>query len=79
MLNVVSAFGGRKELEEFSRNPSMKKPDVRGPSPAEKARKALGEKLNRPPKPPPTPSDNSLPRRPPPSKRLKDTANTLGL
>jgi hypothetical protein len=29
----------------------MKKPEARGPKPSEKAKKALGEKLNRPPKP----------------------------
>ena len=31
----------------------MEKPNVRGPSPSRKAHVALGEKLNRPDKPPP--------------------------
>lgn len=32
----------------------LEKPNARGPSASTKARKALGEKLNRPAKPPPT-------------------------
>jgi hypothetical protein len=49
----------------------MKKPNVRGPSPAEKAKKSLGQKLNRPPKPPPSLDDQPLPRRAPPSQPIK--------
>jgi hypothetical protein len=49
----------------------MKKPDARGPSPSEKARKALGEKLNRPSKPPPAPDDLPPPSRPPPRRPIK--------
>ncbi|MEO7167607.1 MAG: hypothetical protein ABI787_04650 [Spartobacteria bacterium] len=33
----------------------MRKTNVRGPSPEEKAKKSLGQKLNRPSKPPPPP------------------------
>ena len=43
---------------------AMKKPEVRGPSPSEKARKSLGQKLNRPQKPPPLPNDLQWPRGP---------------
>ncbi|HEY1583149.1 MAG TPA: hypothetical protein VGF73_08625 [Chthoniobacterales bacterium] len=49
----------------------MKKPQARGPTPAEKAKKSLGQKLNRPPKPPPTPDDLPPGRRPPPSRPIK--------
>ncbi|HEY2802035.1 MAG TPA: hypothetical protein VGI85_15705 [Chthoniobacterales bacterium] len=45
----------------------MKKPQARGPTPSEKAKKSLDEKLNRPPKPPPAPND--LP--PPPDRPIK--------
>ncbi|HEY2713140.1 MAG TPA: hypothetical protein VGI60_11550 [Chthoniobacterales bacterium] len=48
----------------------MKKSNVRGPAPAEKARKALGEKLNLPSKPPPSPN-LALRRRPPASKPVR--------
>jgi hypothetical protein len=51
--------------------PKMKKSNVRGPSPADKAKKSLGQKLNRPPKPPPSPNDKLLPRRAPPSRPVK--------
>jgi hypothetical protein len=49
----------------------MKKPEARGPSPSEKAHKALGQKLNRPPKPPPTPDNLPPPRRSPASRPVK--------
>jgi len=35
----------------------MKKTEARGPTASEKAKKALGQKLNRPSKPPPSPND----------------------
>ncbi|HEY5035951.1 MAG TPA: hypothetical protein VII74_02325 [Chthoniobacterales bacterium] len=49
----------------------MKKPNARGPTPSAKAKQSLGEKLNRPPKPPPTPNDLPPPRRTPPSRPIK--------
>ncbi len=49
----------------------MKKPQARGPSPAAKAKKALGEKLNRPAKPPPTPDQLPPPRRRPANRPIK--------
>jgi hypothetical protein len=48
----------------------MKKPNARGPSPARKAQVALGEKLNRKPKPPPTPTGKPAGKNPIPSRRL---------
>jgi hypothetical protein len=49
----------------------MKKPEARGPKPSEKAKKALGEKLNRPPKPPPTPDELPPLRHAPRSRPIK--------
>jgi hypothetical protein len=45
------------------------KPTARGPSPSRKANAALGEKLNRPAKEPPTFPGKKLPKNPPPTKR----------
>jgi hypothetical protein len=49
----------------------MKKPNVRGPSPSAKAKQSLGQKLNRPPKLPPSPNDLPVPRRKPASRPIK--------
>ncbi len=49
----------------------MREPKARGPSPSEKAKKSLGEKLNRPPKPPPTPDSLPPPRRSPPTRPIR--------
>jgi len=43
----------------------MEKPSARGPSPSQKAHRALGPKLNRKPKPPPTPPGQSIKRNTP--------------
>ena len=52
-------------------NITMKKPEARGPTPSEKARKALGQKLNRPSKPPPSPNDLLLEKKAAPTKPIK--------
>ncbi len=61
----------RDEEVEKIKNIAMKKPKVRGPSPSAKAKQSLGQKLNRPPKPPPSPHNEPLPRRVPPSRPIK--------
>lgn len=50
---------------------AMKKPEVHGPSPSEKAKRSLGAKLNRPSKPPPSPNELSLERKPLPARPIK--------
>lgn len=50
---------------------AMKKPEVRGPSPSEKAKQSLGAKLNRPSKSPPSPNDLPLERKPSLSRSTK--------
>ncbi len=50
---------------------AMKKPEVPGPSPSEKAKRSLGAKLNRPPKPPPSPNELPLERKPPADRPIK--------
>ncbi|MFL6527377.1 MAG: hypothetical protein ACJ8I9_08905 [Chthoniobacterales bacterium] len=47
----------------------MKKPNARGPSPSRKAEVALGSKLNRKPKDPPTFPGKRVPDNPPPKRR----------
>jgi hypothetical protein len=57
----------------------LDKPDAHG-SPGEKAQKALGEKLNRPAKPPPTMPGKKAEKRDPSSTRLhedKDVARNV--
>lgn len=48
----------------------MEKPNARGPSPSRKAEIALGPKLNRKPKPPPTLPGGSIKRKAPLARRL---------
>ncbi|MBA3962385.1 MAG: hypothetical protein H0X40_10850 [Chthoniobacterales bacterium] len=48
----------------------MKKPEAHG-TPSQKAKKALGDKLNRPSKPPPSPNELPLKRNPPPSRPIR--------
>ncbi len=55
----------------------LEKPDARGPSPGEKAQKALGRKLNRPAKPPPTMPGRKVTRNEPPARRLTDEVHDL--
>ncbi len=54
----------------------MEKPDAHG-SPSEKAKKALGEKLNRPAKPPPTLPGGTLEKNDPPARRVTDEVDDL--
>ena len=54
----------------------MEKPETQG-SPAEKARKSLGEKLNRPAKPPPTFPGKKVERDEPPARRVTDEVDDL--
>ena len=54
----------------------MEKPDAHG-SPGEKARKALGEKLNRPAKPPPTFPGGEIEKNEPLARRVTDEVDDL--
>jgi len=54
----------------------IEKADVAG-SPAEKAQKALGEKLNRPAKPPPTMPGREIGKNDPPARRTTDEVDDL--
>lgn len=49
--------------------PKNEKPSAGGPSPSGKAEAALGAKLNRKPKEPPTFPGKKLPDNPPPARR----------
>jgi hypothetical protein len=49
--------------------PELKKPNVRGPAPSRKAHVALGEKLNRKAKDPPTFPGKRVPDNSPPAHR----------
>lgn len=55
----------------------IRKPNVRGPAPSEKAQKALGEKLNRPAKPPPPIPRGKIGQNDPPARRVKDEVEDL--
>jgi hypothetical protein len=54
----------------------MEKPDTHG-SPSEKAREALGEKLNRPAKPPPTFPGKEIAKNDPPARRVREEVDDL--
>ncbi|HEX8280494.1 MAG TPA: hypothetical protein VF551_03885 [Chthoniobacterales bacterium] len=54
----------------------MEKPEAHG-SPTEKAQKVLGEKLNRPAKPPPTFPDKKVEKNEPLARRVTDEVNDL--
>ena len=54
----------------------MEKPEAHG-SPGEKAQKSLGEKLNRPAKPPPTFPDRKVEKGEPLARRVTDEVNDL--
>jgi hypothetical protein len=72
-LSQICLTNGRgvRERRDGSEG-AMKKPDARGPSPGQKAKKALGQKLNRPSKPPPSPNELRSPR---PADRNKSIKN----
>ncbi len=50
----------------------LEKPTARGPSPDAKAKKALGNKLNRKPKPPPKPLGSEVIKGGPADRRLQE-------
>lgn len=54
----------------------MEKPDAHG-SPSQKAQKSLGEKLNRPAKPPPTFPGKELKKNEPLARRVTDEVDDL--
>ncbi len=54
----------------------IEKPETHG-SPSEKARKSLGEKLNRPAKPPPTLPGRKIERNEPPARRVSEEVDDL--
>ena len=55
----------------------MEKPNARGPTAGEKAQKALGNKLNRPAKPPPTMPGKKAKKNEPLARRVTDEVNDL--
>ena len=55
----------------------MEKPNARGPSPGDKAQKALGNKLNRPAKPPPTMPGKKAEKNEPLARRTTDEVDDL--
>ncbi|CAN5610168.1 hypothetical protein BH18VER1_BH18VER1_12120 [soil metagenome] len=55
----------------------LEKPNARGPSPGEKAHKALGKKLNRPAKPPPTMPGRKAAENEPRARRVTDEAHDV--
>ena len=55
----------------------LEKPNARGPSPGNKAQKALGNKLNRPVKPPPTMPGRKAHKNEPLARRVTDEVNDL--
>lgn len=57
--------------------PKQEKPNARGPSAGEKAQKALGPKLNRPAKPPPTMPGKKVEKNEPLARRVTDEVNDL--
>ncbi len=57
--------------------PKMEKPNARGHRPSEKAQKALGKKLNRPAKPPPTMPGKKAEKNEPLARRTTDEVHDL--
>ena len=55
----------------------MEKSNPHGGSPSEKARKSLGEKLNRPAKPPPTFPGKEIEKEEPLARRVTDEVENL--
>ncbi len=55
----------------------MEKPNARGPRPSEKAQKALGKKLNRPAKPPPTMPGKKAEKNEPLARRVTDEVDEI--
>jgi hypothetical protein len=63
-------------MKELSIMDEMEKPEVHG-SPGEKAQKVLGEKLNRPAKPPPTFPGREIEKNEPLARRVNDEVDDL--
>ncbi|MBA3385056.1 MAG: hypothetical protein H0T95_00255 [Chthoniobacterales bacterium] len=63
-------------LKELWIMDEMEKPEAHG-SPSEKARKSLGEKLNRPAKPPPTFPGKKAEKNDPLARRVTDEVDDL--
>jgi hypothetical protein len=63
-------------MRELQMTDGMEKPEVHG-SPSQKARKILGEKLNRPAKPPPPLPGRKKSEREPPARRVADEVDDL--
>jgi hypothetical protein len=57
--------------------PKIDKPSEGGPSPSDKAQKALGNKLNRPAKPPPTLPGKQAAKNEPLARRTTDEVDDL--
>ena len=57
--------------------PSNEKPDASGHRPGDKAKKALGNKLNRPAKPPPTMPGRKAKKNEPLARRTTDEVHDL--
>lgn len=55
----------------------LEKPNARGPAASEKAQKALGKKLNRPAKPPPTMPGRKAKKNEPLARRVTDEVDDL--
>ena len=55
----------------------LEKPNARGPAASEKARNALGKKLNRPAKPPPTVPGRKAKKNEPLARRVTDEVDDL--
>ena len=64
-------------MKELRTMPKMDKPSDGGPSPSGKARAALGNKLNRPAKPPPTLPGGKVEKNEPPARRTTDEVEDL--
>lgn len=56
---------------------NVEKPHPHGPSPGDKAQKALGKKLNRPAKPPPTMPGRKAAKNEPLARRTTDEVHDL--
>ncbi len=50
----------------------LERPTAQGPTPDEKAKKALGNKMNRKPKPPPKPPGSVVIKNAPANRRLEE-------
>jgi hypothetical protein len=63
-------------MKEWFEMKEMEKTDTHG-SPSEKARESLGEKLNRPAKPPPTFPGREIGTNDPPARRVDEEVDDL--